>query len=135
MKRKDIKKSAEYWRLTAAHDYETMRGLFKIKRYSDCLFYGHIVLEKILKALVVGRTREQPPRIHDLIRLEELTEIGLNKDDLKLLNTVNGFNIRARYPGRRLSFYKICTREYALIYLEKIENLYERLCQELKLKK
>ena len=52
MKEADIKKAVKYWRATAGHDYETMLALFQAKRYSDSLFYGHIVLEKILKARV-----------------------------------------------------------------------------------
>ena len=43
-----------------------MLGLFSIKRYSDSLFYGHIVLEKILKALVVQKIGEKLPKIHNL---------------------------------------------------------------------
>ncbi|MBU4478761.1 MAG: HEPN domain-containing protein [Candidatus Omnitrophica bacterium] len=35
-----------YWLKIAEHDYETMLGLFKLKRYADSLFYGHMVLEK-----------------------------------------------------------------------------------------
>jgi len=47
----DVKKLVEYWQATAKRDYETMLGLFKIKRYPESLFFGHIVLEKILKGI------------------------------------------------------------------------------------
>lgn len=49
MSKEDIKKLIKYWVETAKHDYETMISLFKSKRYSDSLFYGHIVLEKNIK--------------------------------------------------------------------------------------
>lgn len=55
-----------------------MIGLFKIKRYSDSLFFGHIVLEKILKALVVQKTKNQAPYSHDLIRLQETVKLELS---------------------------------------------------------
>jgi len=44
MKKEKSEKIAGYWNKTAQHDYKTMMGLFDIKRYSDCLFFGHIVL-------------------------------------------------------------------------------------------
>ncbi|PIZ01270.1 DNA-binding protein, partial [bacterium (Candidatus Gribaldobacteria) CG_4_10_14_0_8_um_filter_33_9] len=69
MTEQNVKKIVEYWRKTAEYDYKTMVFLFKGKEYSNSLFFGHIVLEKILKALVVQRTKEQAPYIHDLVRL------------------------------------------------------------------
>ena len=53
MTEQNVKKIVEYWRKTAEYDYKTMVFLFKGKEYSNSLFFGHIVLEKILKALVV----------------------------------------------------------------------------------
>ncbi len=67
----DIENAIHYWEATAKHDYETMLILFDAKRYSDCLFFGHIVLEKLLKGLVVKNTKEQAPFTHDLARLEQ----------------------------------------------------------------
>ena len=49
----DLKKIINYWTEIAKYDHEIMMRLFKIERYSASLFYGHIVLEKTLKALVV----------------------------------------------------------------------------------
>ncbi len=51
-----LKQIMNYWKLTAKRDHNVMLGLFKIKRYPESLFYGHITLEKILKALVVKNT-------------------------------------------------------------------------------
>jgi HEPN domain-containing protein len=135
LKKQSVKKIVEYWTKTAEHDYETMLGLFRIKRYSDSLFFGHIVLEKILKGFFVRETKEQAPHIHDLIRLQENAKIKLSKEEMKLLNEVNDFNIRARYPEYKLEFYKKCTKEYSKYYLDRIIKLYKKLCQELKQKK
>jgi len=43
------KQLIKYWKATADHDYDTMVSLYKLKRYDACLFFGHIVLEKIKK--------------------------------------------------------------------------------------
>lgn len=131
MEKAIIKNRIKYWMKTAAHDYETMIGLFKIKRYSDCLFYGHIVLEKILKGLVIKETKKEAPFIHNLTKLAELANRDLPKEELDLLDKVNDFNIRARYPEHKIQFYKQCNREYAKNYLDKISSLYKKLCQKL----
>ncbi|MCK5123060.1 MAG: HEPN domain-containing protein [Candidatus Pacebacteria bacterium] len=89
----------------------------------------------MLKGLVVEKTKEQALYTHDLIKLAEISECDLSKDELKLLNVVNKFNIRARYPEHKLKFYKQCDKEYTKKYFDKIVKLYKKLCQILKQKK
>lgn len=122
----------KYWLETAEYDYKTMLSLFKSKRYSDSLFYGHLVLEKILKAFVVQKTNNHAKPIHNLIMLAEDAKINFSKDDLEFLAEVNKFNIRARYPDYKLSFYKICDLNYTKPKLTKIKLIYKKLCKELK---
>lgn len=113
-----------------------MLTLFENGRYSDSLFFGHIVLEKAIKAVVVKDTGEQAPYIHDLVRLFELTDLELTKEEIRLLNRVNTFNIRTRYPDYKLNFYKTYeNKEKAKEYLDRIKKLYKKICQDLKQKK
>lgn len=135
MDKENIKKVIEYWQKTSEHDYETMVGLFKIKRYSDCLFFGHIVLEKILKAHAVKNTKEEAPKTHDLVVLAKLAKLELPMEDLEYLKVVNRFNMRTRYPDAKFNFYKLCTREYASLNLDQIKKIYKILCQKLKQRK
>ena len=135
MKKEDVKKIVKYWQKTAKHDYEVMLYLFKGKKYPESLFFGHIVLEKILKGLVVQKTKEQALYTHDLIKLESIAELELSKDEKDLLDEVNDFNIRARYPEYKLQFYKQCDKEYTKNYFDNTVNLYKKLCQKLKQKK
>src|SRR3989344_8662498 len=106
--------------------------LFKSKRFSDSLFYGHIVLEKTLKALTAQNKGSHPKPIHNLLVLLEDASIKLIKEDLEFLAEVNKFNIRSRYPDYKLSFYKICTLDYTASRLEKIKLMYKKLCGALK---
>ena len=123
-----------YWVKTAKHDYKTMMALFNSKRYSDCLFYGHIVLEKILKALVVQQTEKQSPYSHNLLRLSQYAKLEecLQSAEIELLGKVNDFNIRARYPDYKFRFYKKATLPYTVKYLSLIKNLYKKLCLMIK---
>ncbi|KKQ56796.1 MAG: hypothetical protein US74_C0011G0011 [Parcubacteria group bacterium GW2011_GWA2_38_13] len=127
---KKMKIVIDYWKKTAQHDYDTMITLFENKRYSDSLFYGHIVLEKILKAHVVRKTKKQAPYIHNLLTLKNLANLHVSNKEIDLLDMVNSFNIRARYPEQRLEFYKRCTKKYAEEYIGQIKSLYKKLCQK-----
>jgi HEPN domain-containing protein len=135
MKKAGYKRLVEYWKKTAEYDYDTMKSLVKSRRYASALFFGHIVLEKILKALVVNNTKDHAPYIHDLIRLFQLTGLEMDKDTRKFLDEVNKFNIKARYPEQKLNFYKKCTKEYCGKRINNINVLYKKLCRKLEPKK
>ena len=138
MTQNNIKKAVDCWLKTANHDYDTMKALFETKRYSDSLFFGHIILEKVLKGLVVMYTKESAPYVHNLVKLHDIAKLNLSKQEIDLLYEVNEFNIRSRYPEEKLKFYKMCTKQYTKDYLIKIDKLYQKLCQMLeggKLKK
>jgi HEPN domain-containing protein len=127
-----IEKRIRYWQKSSEHDYETMLGLFSIKRYSDCLFFGHIVIEKILKAIYVKNQGEDAPYIHDLSRIAKMSSLVITEDEINFLDLINDFNIRTRYPDFKLDFYKKCTLAFTKKHIDKIKLLYEKLCQELK---
>ncbi len=122
----------QYWIITAEHDRATMDVLFNNGRYSDSLFFGHIILEKILKALVVGNIGKHAPFTHDLLQLYKLSGIILSEDEVDLLDKVNDFNIRARYPEQKFQFYKSATKEIVEGYMNKINELYQKLWQKAK---
>ena len=129
----NTKEIIEYWEKTAKHSYDTMNGLFKLKRYSDSLFFGHLVLEKILKAHVIKKTKKQVPHTHDLTKLIELAQLKINYEEKDVIDTANHFNIRCRYPDIKLNFYKQYNNfKIAKNKLEKIKKLYKKLCQQLK---
>jgi len=121
-----------YWLETSAHDKDTMDTLYENARYSDALFFGHIILEKVLKALVVKKTGEHAPYIHNLLQLHALSGIELDEPEIDLLAEVNDFNIRARYPEQKLEFYQKCTKEFAGPYIDQITSLYKKLWEKSK---
>jgi len=60
-----------FWIDTAEKDYKTMLNLFLSKDYHWSLFMGHLVIEKLLKALYIKNVDTNVPRINDLLRLAE----------------------------------------------------------------
>ncbi|MBM7582722.1 HEPN domain-containing protein [Caldicoprobacter guelmensis] len=67
----DKKELIRYWVDTALRDYNTMLHLYETGDYHWSLFIGHLVIEKLIKAIYVKNVSDNPPRIHDLSRLAE----------------------------------------------------------------
>jgi HEPN domain-containing protein len=120
MDKKDI---VEYWISSAENDYKTMKNLFSSGDYSWSLFIGHLVIEKMLKALYVQNINEAVPKTHDLCRLVDKVGLSVNDEIMNNLDRITTFNISARYPDYKLSFYKKCNRDFTAQNIEKIEEV------------
>ena len=130
MKKRD---HIEYWVKSADNDLAAAEALFESAKYDWCLFIAHLVLEKALKAnFVLTNESKNLPRIHNLVKLAELSFLNLSDAEILFLDEVNDFNIAARYPDYKQAFYKICTKEYAENYFIRIKEFYEWLKSRLK---
>lgn len=119
----DTKAHIQYWQASAINDLDAAEKLFALKKFDWCLFIGHLVVEKTLKAyFVYTHDNEMPPRTHNLLRLCELSELVLSEEQIIFLDRVNDFNLEARYPSYQSEFYKICTEDFARLYFEKIKD-------------
>jgi len=115
----------QYWLDGAAHDLEAAESLFQSEKYDWCLFLGHLVLEKALKALYVNANDNKlPPRIHNLTKLADLSALALTEEQRLFLDKINDFNLDVRYPDYRQEFYKQCTQEYTEPHFTKIKEYY-----------
>ncbi len=115
----------KYWQESAKHDIDSAETIYGSGRYDWCLFVGHMALEKILKALYVDRNENNiPPKIHNLVKLAELSKIELTEDQRFDLDKINDFNLQTRYPDYKLEFYKMCDAQYSKEQLGKIKEFY-----------
>ncbi len=119
----DIRKLITYWIDSSNDDYATMLDMYNSKRYSWSLFIGHLMIEKLLKALYVSIKSDYPPYIHNLLRLAEKADIKLDADKKEQLVTITAFNINARYDDYKMSFKKRCTPEYTAEWIDKLTDL------------
>ncbi len=127
----NIKKVVNYWTDSAEDNYQTAGYLLKGERYPDCLFFCHLAMEKILKALVVKETKTHAPYIHKLVDLAKLSKIYLSLGQTENLTTITEFNIAARYDAIKYNFRKKATKEYAEKYFLISEKLYLWLKEKL----
>jgi len=119
---KNKEKLLGYWKKSSKMDFEAARDLFKSKKYPHCLFFAHVSVEKLLKALYVKTKDEYSPITHNLLLLAK--ESGLELSDLQVeqLAEINTFNIEARYPDEKFKFYKKCTLQFTKKYIKIIEE-------------
>ena len=90
-----------------------MNSLFKDGRYTHSLFFGHLYLEKICKALWVRNNNgNTPPYIHKLVNIITGTENNLIEDDILFLTKLNEYQLKGRYPEYTNNLKKITTKEY-----------------------
>jgi HEPN domain-containing protein len=94
----DVGKQIEYWRQGSMEDWEVAVKLVQDGKSRHGLFFAHLALEKILKAIVCRHTQDVPPRIHNLIRLSELAGLKLDERQADVLADMNQFNLEGRYP-------------------------------------
>lgn len=117
-----------YWVESAEHDLETSETLFHAKKYDWALFIGHLVIEKLLKAIFVKNNENKiPPKLHNLVRLAELSHIEIDDNKKILLDKINDFNLEVRYPEYKNELYKTCTKEFAEENIRYIKELYQWL--------
>jgi len=128
-----IEEHIKYWVESAEHDLDSAESLFAAGKDDWSLFIGHLVLEKILKALYVQDNQNQlPPKTHNLVKLAENTNIALNDDQKYFLDEVNDFNLEVRYPEYRREFYKKCTQDFAEPYFVRIKEMFQWIKSHLK---
>ena len=122
----DKKQIIEYWIQSSDEDFEVMTDLFNLKKYSYALFFGHLTIEKLLKAYYVKNIEINVPKIHDLLKLADKSKINLTDEQKLMLKNFNTFNIKARYDDFKKRFYKKCDKEFAeenIIKIKKIRDL------------
>ncbi len=89
------------------------------------MFIGHLVIEKLSKAVYVKKKEDYPPLIHDLRRLLEKAEINLTEKQVITFDTISRFNINARYDDYKQRFYKLCTEEFTSNWINEINTIRE----------
>ena len=90
-------KDVNAWVKASRYDLETARALLESRRYLYVLFMCQQSLEKLLKASVIARTVELPPRIHNLVRLADLAALDVSEDERGYLERLSLYYIQSRY--------------------------------------
>lgn len=76
----DVQKQVDHWQTGAKEDWEVAVDLINLGHTRHGLFFAHLALEKMLKALVCCATRDIAPRLHTLLRLAERADLVLSEE-------------------------------------------------------
>ena len=94
----NIAKQIEYWHGSSISNLETAEILVASGKYIEGMFFCHLCIEKILKALVVKQTGNIPSRTHDLFHLADISKIVITEDQSGFMQILMKYQLEGRYP-------------------------------------
>ena len=113
-----------HWEKQVNEDYDCANVLFQAGHYAQSLYWAHISLEKLSKALWIKKNESNtPPFLHNLLRIISQTNEEFTEEQLQFLNDMNMFQIKGRYPDYAESLEETITKEICEEYLTKTKNL------------
>jgi HEPN domain-containing protein len=119
------------WVNASRYDLQTARALLRSRRYIYVLFMCQQSIEKLLKAHVTRATGEIAPRIHNLVRLAELSGQAFTDEERVVLERLSLYYLQARYPPEIAALAKTVKRATAADHLRQTEALWKRLRRRL----
>lgn len=129
----EIDQHIKFWIDGADHDLEAAESLQASGKFDWCLFLGHLVLEKALKAAYVrDNLNRMPPRTHNLVKIAEATTLEIDEDNRVFLDEVTAFNLEVRYPDYKQEFFKKCTQEFCDTKIRQIRDFLQWLKDDLR---
>ena len=119
----------DYWVKSSDNDYDVMLDLKEKKRNTYCLFFGQLLIEKLLKAYYAKINKNAPyaPKTHELAYLANKMNMKLTEKQEDMFETISDFNMEARYGDYKYTFELKCTDEYTNTWIENIKELREWL--------
>lgn len=118
----NVPRQIEYWQHTAESDIETGSILISSGKYIEGMFFCHLSIEKILKALVVKQVKDIPPRSHDLFYLVNIAAVEITEKQSELMQILMKYQLEGRYPDH---YPKVPTPEKINEYLYQTKNLHQ----------
>ena len=114
-----------YWIRSSDNDYDVMLDLKEKKRNTYCLFFGQLLIEKLLKAYYAKTNKNAPyaPRTHELAYLANKMNMELTEKQEDMFETISDFNMEARYGDYKYTFELKCTDEYTNTWIKNIKEL------------
>ncbi|MDP2911350.1 MAG: HEPN domain-containing protein [Candidatus Omnitrophota bacterium] len=123
MNNSGIRKDIQYWVNISRYDFDTAFSLLKGRRYLYVLFMCQQSVEKMLKGLIIFKTKKFPPRIHDLVRLAELAGLEKKQIDFEFLDRLSFYYIESRYPEEYIKLHKTASKKLAGVCYKKTKEI------------
>ncbi len=129
----DLKEIEKYWIESSQDTFDTAKTLLENNKFVHSMFFLHLSIEKMLKALFVNQNQSESPFGHNLQNIaSKIKNINFDKNTMELFAQITTFNISGRYDDYKKNFYNICNLEFATNYSNKGKELLEWLKSQLK---
>lgn len=113
-----------YWAKQVDEDFDCAIVLSHAKHFAQSLFWAHLALEKLTKALWIKKNEgNTPPFVHNLLRLITQTNEYFSEEQLQFINEMNAFQIKGRYPDYAESLEQTITKEICEEYLTETKKM------------
>jgi len=118
-----MQKTIDYWLEEADEALKVADHHFEKKDYSYSLFFGHLAVEKMLKAIYVRKKGEHAPQINNLVRLAEHAGIPLTPDQKDTLIKITAFTLESKYPDEKRGFRNKANEQFTSSELTQIREI------------
>jgi HEPN domain-containing protein len=115
----DKERQVAYWQESSREDFITGKILFEKERYLHGLFFCHLSVEKLLKALFVKSNNTFAPKTHNIIYLYDQCGLESHEERRTFYAILMKYQISGRYPD---SIETKPRPDLALEYLEQTER-------------
>jgi HEPN domain-containing protein len=119
------------WLGQSEYDFETAQAMYKTQRYVYAIFMCHLALEKLLKAFIIEKTKETPPRTHNLLMLLNMIALEMPIELKEFLATLNMMSVTTRYPENLAKTIQEYSPELVSDYILKTEETLQWLKKKL----
>ena len=113
-----------YWKETAESNWQAAQGLFLMGQHLECLFFAHLVIEKLSKAhWVQDNVDDYPPRTHNVLKLWSATTLQPTPAQELTATELNTFQMEGRYQDYQRIASQRATQAFTRALLDDTEQL------------
>lgn len=116
-----------HWMNGADENWQEVGRMFTAATYVPCLFWAHLTIEKLAKALwVKDNVGNTPPFTHNISKLLADTTLVLTPAQASFIQQLNTFQLEGRYESYTVNLRQLATQSFTQSVLKDVTDL--RLC-------
>ncbi|NML67530.1 HEPN domain-containing protein [Hymenobacter sp. RP-2-7] len=121
-----------YWMTTANQNWQEVGSMFAAGTYVPCLFWAHLTIEKLAKALwVQDNVGDTPPFTHNIARLLADTNLVLTPAQATFVQQLNTFQLEGRYESYTANLRQLATAAFTQSVLQDVTDLRQCILKQL----
>ena len=121
-----------HWVNGAAQNWLDVGKMFGAGSYVPCLFWAHLTIEKLAKALwIKDNTGSTPPFTHNISKLLADTSFPLTPAQATFIQQLNTFQLEGRYESYTTTLQQVANQTFTQAVLQDVTDLRQCLLNQL----